>query len=299
MMENTTKTPNEEIRRALQTINIQLENWLNSKRPISLLEKDLLKENIRSFYQKIDGLILDQPDCIPSFEKEIQKSESDFQNQVSPKASISEEVISNLRKTEFVVENNPIAKKEVHAETHTPIYSSTVQEMIQNATVINSVEQLPSTIENTLSNIEKIEETPIVKRGIEEKTIEARIQEVKAATRFEEVRTIGSTYAPGESVSDKINRANTGKSISEKLKSQPLVDLKLSIGINERFAFINELFHGDQQLYQQSIERINSMNVYDQAKIIIHEELMGQLNWKQDHQRFQEFDELIKRRFNA
>lgn len=298
-MENTTRTPNENIKRALQTLNVQLENWMNSQRPISLLEKDLLKENIRSLYQQIDGLTLDQAVTNPSFETEVRKSTPEFQTPTFPKTSISEEVISNLRKSENVAESNPTANEEIPTETHTPIYTSTIQEMIQNATVINSVEQPPATVETTFSKIETAEEAMVVKRAIEEKTIEARIQEVKAATRFEEVRTIGSTYAPGESVSDKINKSHTGTSISEKLKSQPLADLKLSIGINERFAFINELFHGDQQLYHQSIERINSMNVYDQAKNIIHEELMGQLNWKQDHKRFQEFDELIKRRFNA
>jgi hypothetical protein len=298
-MENTTRTPKENIQSALQSLNVQIENWMNSRRPISLLEKDLLKENIRSLYQQIEELTLDQPISIASLATEVQKSEPDFQTFASPKVSISEEVISNLRKTENVAEINPTVNKENYTETHTPIYSSTVQEMIQNATVINSVEQPSSTIESTFNKIDIAEEAPVVKRGIEEKTIEARIQEIKAATRFEEVRTIGSTYAPGESVSDKINKTNTGKSISEKLKSQPLLDLKLSIGINERFAFINELFHGDQQLYHQSIERINSMNVYDQAKSIIHDELMSQLNWKQDNQRFQEFDELIKRRFNA
>lgn len=298
-MENTTRTLKENIQRALQSLNVQLENWMNSQQPISLLEKDLLKENIRSLYQQIDGLSLEQSFSIPSIEKEIQKSAQEFQVHASPKTSISEEVISNLRKTEIGAENNPSVKKEIPTENHTPVYSSTIQEMILNATVINSIEQPPSTIETTFSKIETVEEAPVVKRAIEEKTIEARMQEVKAATRFEEVRTIGSTYAPGESVSDKINKSHTGTSISEKLKSQPLADLKLSIGINERFAFINELFHGNQQLYHQSIERINSMNVYDQAKNIIHEELMGQLNWKQDHPRFQEFDELIKRRFNA
>jgi hypothetical protein len=298
-MENTFRTSNENIRRALQSLNVQLEHWMDSQRPISLLEKDLLKEKIRFLYQQIDGLILDQPISIPSLETEVKKSEPNVQTPISPKVSISEEVISNLRKTENVVDSNPKVIKEILTETQSPIYSATIQEMIQNATVINSVEQPPSTIETTLSKSETVEEAPLVNRGIEEKTIEARIQEVKAATRFEEVRTIGSTYAPGESVSDKINKTNTEKSISEKIKSQPLADLKLSIGINERFAFINELFHGDQQLYHQSIERINSMNIYDQAKNVIHEELMNQLHWKQDNQRFQEFDNLIKRRFNA
>lgn len=298
-MDNTTRNPNENIRRALQNLNIQVENWMNSQQPISLLEKDLLKETLRSLYQQIDGLIMNNSISIPSLESALKKSASDFETPASPQMTISEEVISSLRKNDITEEGNPVVKKESHLENKTPIYSSTIQEMLQNATVINSVEQTQAGEESTLIKIENVEEAPVVRRAIEEKTIEARIQEVKASIRFEEVRTIGSTYAPGESVSDKINKTNTGKSISEKLKSQPLFDLKLNIGINERFAFINELFQGDQQLYHQSIERINSMNEYEVAKNIIHQELMTKLNWKKENPRFQEFEELIKRRFNA
>ena len=283
-MENTTRPFTEDIRKTLRSLNLQLENWMNSQQPISLLEKDLIKENLRSIYQLIDELSTDKKFDSVYSEIQSQKLEAagDFIQQ--PNIKISEEVTNTIRKTEERIEN-----------TYTPI---TIEEMIENATVINSVDNTVLNNEPKESAEEKAVSSPSIHHAIEEKTIEARIQEVKAATRYEEIRTIGSTYAPGASIGDKINKSQTDKSISEKINTQPLVDLKLSIGINERFAFINELFKGDQQLYHQSIDKLNSMQVYEDAQHLIHHELMQKLNWDENNSRLQEFNKLVKRRFN-
>lgn len=297
-MENTTRPFTEDIRKTLQSLNLQLENWMNSQQPISLLEKDLIKENLRSIYQLIDELSTDKK--FDSVYSEIQSQKlvatGDFIQQ--PNIKISEEVSNTIRKTEERIENTYTPITEVPTVTSSSLYSSSIEEMIENATVINSVDNTVLNNEPKESAEEKAVSSPSIHHAIEEKTIEARMQEVKAATRYEEIRTIGSTYAPGASIGDKINKSQTDKSISEKINTQPLVDLKLSIGINERFAFINELFKGDQQLYHQSIDKLNSMQVYEDAQHLIHHELMQKLNWDENNSRLQEFNKLVKRRFN-
>lgn len=298
-MENTTRPFTEDIRKTLHSLNLQLENWMNSQQPISLLEKDLIKENLRSIYQLIDELSTDKKfDSIYS-EIQSQKLEATVDFIQQPSIKISEEVSNTIRKTEVRIENTSTPINEVPTVTSSSLYSSSIKEMIENATVINSVDKTAKNNEPRESAEEKAVSTPSIHHAIEEKTIEARIQEVKAATRYEEIRTIGSTYAPGESVGDKINKSQTDKSISEKINTQPLVDLKLSIGINERFAFINELFQGDQQLYHQSIDKLNSMQVYEDAQHLIHHELMQKLNWNENNSQLQEFNKLVKRRFNS
>ncbi len=298
-MENTTRPFTEDIRKTLHSLNLQLENWMNSQQPISLLEKDLIKENLRSIYQLIDELPTDKKfDSIYS-EIQSQKLEATVDLSQPPTIKISEEVSNIIRKTEVRIENTSIPINEVPTVTSSSLYSSSIKEMIENATVINSVDTTVKNNEPRESAEEKAVSTPSIHHAIEEKTIEARIQEVKAATRYEVIRTIGSTYAPGESIGDKINKSQTDNSISEKINTQPLVDLKLSIGINERFAFINELFQGDQQLYHQSIDKLNSMQVYEDAQHLIHHELMQKLNWNENNSRLQEFNKLVKRRFNS
>ncbi|MBK9636438.1 MAG: hypothetical protein IPO63_00945 [Bacteroidetes bacterium] len=298
-MENTTRPFAEDIKKTLQSLNLQVENWMNSQQPISLLEKDLIKENMRALYQLIDELAVNKKLEIVHPEIQLEKSEVLVELIPQPTVKISEEVTHTIRNAETRTESISAAQNEVTPVTNSSLYSSSIKEMIENATVINSVEKTVNTSELNESIEEKTTAPIIIHHAIEEKTIEARIQEVKAATRYEEIRTIGSTYAPGESVSDKIHKTQTEKSVSDKIKTQPLVDLKLSIGINERFAFINELFQGDQQLYHQSIDKINSMHVYEEAQQMIHHELMQKLNWSENNSRLQEFDKLVKRRFNS
>ncbi|MFN0189545.1 MAG: hypothetical protein ACKVQV_12665 [Bacteroidia bacterium] len=298
-MENTARPFTEDIKKALQSLNLQLENWLNSPQSISLLEKDLIKENLRSIYQLVDELSTEKKIVNVYTEIHSEKLETPVDVIQPPFIKISEEVSNTIRKTEGRIESSIAPIDEIPTKKSSSLYSSSIKEMIENATVINSVDKAVVNSEPKASEEEKIEVAPIVHRAIEEKTIEARIQEVKAATRYEEIRTIGSTYAPGESLSDKINKTQTEKSVSDKINTQPLFDLKLSIGINERFAFINELFQGDQQLYHQSIDKLNSMHFYEEAQHMIHHELMQKLNWSENNSRLQEFDKLVKRRFNS
>lgn len=296
-MENKVRPFTEDIKKALQTINLQLENWMNSQQPISLLEKDLIKENMRSLYQIIDEIATDKKFDLSHPTIQAEKTEAPVDLIQPPAIKISEEVSNTIRKAEGRIENASAPIHEVPPVASSSLYSMSIKEMIENATVINSVDKTVNKSETKEDVEEATIETPIIHHAIEEKTIEARIQEVKAATRYEEIRTIGSTYAPGESVSDKIYKTQTEKSVSDKIKTQPLGDLKLSIGINERFAFINELFQGDQQLYHQSIDKLNSMHVYEEAQHMIYHELMQKLNWNENNSRLQEFEKLVKRRF--
>ena len=298
-MKNTIHPFTEDIKKTLQTINLQLDNWMYSQRPISLLEKDLLKENMRSLYQIINEISTENKFDIAYPEIQSEKLENPIDLIQQPQIKISEEVLNTIRKTEGSIERSSAPSNEVPTMASSSLYSSSIKEMIENATVINSADQIVNNSEPRESKEEKTVLTPIIHRAIEEKTIEARIQEVKAATRYEEIRTIGSTYAPEESVSDKINKTQTEKSVSDKIKTQPLVDLKLSIGLNERFAFINELFQGDQQLYHHSIDKLNSLHVYEEAQHVIYHELLQKLNWNENNSRLQEFDKLVKRRFNS
>ena len=173
---------------------------MNSQQPISLLEKDLIKENLRSIYQLIDELSTDKKFDSVYSEIQSQKLEATVDLSQQPTIKISEEVSNTIRKTEVRIENTSAPINEVPTVTSSSLYSSSIKEMIENATVINSVDKTAKNNEPRESAEEKAVSTPSIHHAIEEKTIEARIQELKAATRYEEIRTIGSTYAPGESI---------------------------------------------------------------------------------------------------
>jgi hypothetical protein len=85
--------------------------------------------------------------------------------------------------------------------------------------------------------------------------------------------------------------------VAEVLKETPIRDLKKGIGINDRFTFINDLFQGDEQVYEKSIRAINNFRIYAEAEFWISRELSAKLGWNPEHHTTQQFYHLVKRRF--
>lgn len=100
----------------------------------------------------------------------------------------------------------------------------------------------------------------------------------------------------GESLNDKLRQGKT--ELVEVLKETPVKDLRKAIGINDRFLFINELFRGDEAMYERSIKTINSFNIYPEAEYWINRELKVKIGWNKDSSTVQHFDQLVRRRFS-
>jgi DNA-binding transcriptional MerR regulator len=90
---------------------------------------------------------------------------------------------------------------------------------------------------------------------------------------------------------------NSNRELSEKLTESGIKDLKKAIGINDRFVFINELFRGDEAMYERSIKTINSFTIYPEAEYWIRRELKTKLGWDNSLEVVHQFDRLVKRRF--
>jgi hypothetical protein len=89
------------------------------------------------------------------------------------------------------------------------------------------------------------------------------------------------------------------KEIGHKLSETGAVkDLKKAIGINDRFVFINELFRGDDAMYERSIKTINNFSIYAEAQYWMERELKIKLGWDDSKQSAQDFYALVKRRFS-
>lgn len=99
-----------------------------------------------------------------------------------------------------------------------------------------------------------------------------------------------------ESINDKLKQGKT--EILEILKETPVKDLRKAIGINDRFLFINDLFRGDEAMYERSIKTINSFNIYPEAEYWINRELKVKIGWDNENRAVQHFDQLVKRRFS-
>ena len=110
------------------------------------------------------------------------------------------------------------------------------------------------------------------------------------------VREVNDATILAESLNDKLKQGKT--ELVEVLKETPVKDLRKAIGINDRFLFINELFRGDEAMYERSIKTINSFNIYPEAKYWISRELKIKVGWSNDNPTVKHFDHLVKRRFS-
>ncbi len=103
--------------------------------------------------------------------------------------------------------------------------------------------------------------------------------------------------------------SNPPTSVNEKLKQSkidlgdaftevPIRDLKKAIGVNDRFLFINELFRGDEVMYERSIKTINGFSILPEAEYWIQRELKVKNGWNDADELVKQFYQLVKRRFS-
>jgi hypothetical protein len=100
-----------------------------------------------------------------------------------------------------------------------------------------------------------------------------------------------------ESLNDRLKQEKT--EVVEVLKHEPIKDLRKAIGINDRFVFINDLFRGDEAMYERSIKTINSFHIFPEAEYWINRELIVKLGWDADSEIVRHFYQLVKRRFSS
>lgn len=102
--------------------------------------------------------------------------------------------------------------------------------------------------------------------------------------------------AEGASLNEKLSVKQN--ELSESLQDAPVKDLKKAIGINDRYLYINELFRGDEVMYERSIKTINSFAIFPEAEYWIRRELKSKLGWDDKMPVVKQFDQLVRRRFS-
>lgn len=105
-----------------------------------------------------------------------------------------------------------------------------------------------------------------------------------------------SAFEYPESLNDRLKESKI--ELSQSLTSAPIKDLKKAIGVNDRFLFINELFRGDEAMYERSIKTIQNFSIYAEAEFWIKRELKVKIGWHDTHPVVKQFDQLVKRRFS-
>ncbi len=99
-----------------------------------------------------------------------------------------------------------------------------------------------------------------------------------------------------ESLNDRLKQEKA--ELAHVLKESPIKDLRKGIGINDRFAFVRELFRGDDAAYERSIKTINNFGIYTEAEYWMSRELKLKLGWDENNETVKHFYQLVRRRFS-
>lgn len=111
-----------------------------------------------------------------------------------------------------------------------------------------------------------------------------------------EVYELNDVHIDSDSLNDKLKEEKT--ELASTLKADPVHDLRKAVGINDRYRFINELFRGDEDMYERSIKTINAFATFAEAETWIQRELKVKIGWIDTNQTVKDFDQVVKRRFS-
>ena len=122
------------------------------------------------------------------------------------------------------------------------------------------------------------------------------MNEIPTFSQYNVVKEVNEIMGQQESLNDKLKENRT--EVMHTIKDTPIRDLRKGIGINDRFVFINELFRGDEPMYERSIKTINGFNIYSEAEYWMNRELKIKLGWDDTRENVKHFYQLVKRRFS-
>jgi hypothetical protein len=140
--------------------------------------------------------------------------------------------------------------------------------------------------------IQNISEEVIVKEAAQDKTRVAR-----NATLFDDHSIVADRFEEMPTFYDRISEGQQNESIAMKLQKNPVEDLKKSIGINEKFSLINELFDGSLDDYNDTIEKLNGFKNRSEAMSFVENELSPKYRWNENSDAFLHLKNLLGRRF--
>jgi hypothetical protein len=110
----------------------------------------------------------------------------------------------------------------------------------------------------------------------------------------EEPATIADKFK-GEKkfINERLAANGSKQDLSSKLQSKPIREISTSMGLNDRFKLINELFNGDKDSYQKTISILDNASNFNEAFNYIS----SSYDWDMEDEAVQLLLDLVRRKF--
>lgn len=97
-------------------------------------------------------------------------------------------------------------------------------------------------------------------------------------------------------LNDMIVSIKGDNSLAHQMQLKPISDLRTAIGINEKFQFVNDLFDGQIEKYNEAIMNLNNCSSGNEAKWLL-KDLKNQYNWKEENEAYNRIQTFVNRRY--
>ncbi|MBS4013592.1 MAG: hypothetical protein KGZ97_07510 [Bacteroidetes bacterium] len=277
---------------------VERNNFLVRNEKISLLEIDIVMEDLKNLYEVYYSLkkqIQNGDSSVLSPKKEVY--ESFKESAVQMPDNIVQEKMEEV-KAEPIKEEKPVMP--VVEEPKLEVKQEVAEEVNVKEVVVEKSEEI-EIVEEVSIVTEKTEVVVEAKETIKQENIEVEVAKEEYTSENEELlnKTIGEKFVSAESsLHDRIASKKEDLSIAAKLQQTSITSLKDAIGVNEKFLFINELFNGNIQEYNQSVEKLNNFPNMQQAFEFVNE-LTTKFAWdgNKSASTIEKFAGLIQRRY--
>jgi hypothetical protein len=181
----------------------------------------------------------------------------------------------------------PVMEKIKDIVSQTPVAPEQVEELLEE--VVPKKQHIKNDLEEFAFNYQ---ETPTFERKSSDELKNTAALEVKNPSNADEMPEASEMVMADFGILKKPNNEKP-KSLNETINSG------LSIGLNDRLAFIKHLFNGNIEDYTRVLSQINSMQNFEEANVFITETVIPDYNEWLDKDEFKErFMTLIEKRFN-
>ena len=145
----------------------------------------------------------------------------------------------------------------------------------------------------------KVKDEKPSKVQVEEPAKQDKVQEEKAVVKpenkvSEEPATIADKFKGGKKfINERFGDNGNRQDLSSKLQSKPIQDIGTSLGLNDRFKLINELFKGDKDSYLRTIDILDGASNFNEAFNYIS----TSYDWDMEDDSVQMLLDLVRRKF--
>ena len=248
-----------------------------------LLEIDLAMEDVRLLYREMERLrkfaeaeglsgalnirndVFTQPKAPPQEPAPVQQKETAPEQPVAPKP-VEREVVQTRQQAPPApepqkpepqvqppapVREEPVAKEPVKQQEATPEPVQQQQAEPQKPVIKTPEPQLKS----EPAPVPEEPKTPVVQPRPQNN----KPPKVVAEAVDQKKTVVGETFSREKSsVHERLAMIKDDKSIGARMQYKPVASIKEAIGINDKFLFVNELFNGDLNVYNEAVEKLNS-----------------------------------------